>query len=195
MTDVSQHTSRRRKAKRRNGKPGFFYTLGAGWPIILSGLLIGLLIYNPSGYSIWHAIGPVFFDGVGQMTMPDGSPVPFYYQPIMWGFLLMLLIVGWVVYFKWESARNEKSYVYMYLALWIIINGIVIGLWMTLMGQQLLSARWVEWQIMPLLISSLSYGSYMPKIRRAYNTSGTIGSGSLDEIGDHHDHDDHDDDD
>jgi heme A synthase len=195
MADTSQNLSQTkqvaRKTTRKSLKPGLGTIIFQSIPYIIFGAGLGLMIYNPI-FSLVDLIRIVFVEGRGSLNGAGGEQLPFYFQPSNIGLVIAILVIAVVLYFKWEVARNEKKFMTALLAFWILMNLLVLGVWQVF-AENPFSLAWVEWQAPPALISALTFGMFLPKIRRAASGTMTAGGGSFDEVtisDDHHDHDD-----
>jgi phosphoglycerol transferase MdoB-like AlkP superfamily enzyme len=174
MSDTT--LSRRGGSKRLNP----IVALRQTFPYILVGLVLGLLLYNPSGYSLYHLIEYVFFGGAGQMLDANGDPFPFYLQPANISLLIVAVILLGFLYFKWEIARDEKPFLFLYVLLWVLGNLLALALTLMATGNNPFGAAWVQWQVAPAIVSALAFAATLPKVRRAYSGAFTAGGGALD---------------
>lgn len=174
MTDAS--LSRRRRSGRLNPLVALRQTA----PYILFGLVLGLLLYNPSGYSLYHLLQHVFFGGAGQMMNDTGQPYPFYLQPSNILLLIAVVLLAAFLYFKWEIARDEKPFLFFYALVWVLANLLALVLVVMATGNNPFSATWVQWQIAPAIVSALAFAATLPKVRRAYSGAFTAGGGAVD---------------
>lgn len=149
-------------------------------PYILFGVVLGLLLYNPSGYSLYHLVQHVFFGGGGQMTYATGEPYPFYLQPSNIGLLFVVVLLLGFLYFKWEIARDEKPFLLLYAVLWILGNLLALALTLMVTGNNPFGVVWVQWQVTPAIVSALAFAATLPKVRRAYSGAFTAGGGAFD---------------
>lgn len=160
-----------------------FVALWKCFPYIIGGGLLGLVVYNPTGYSLYDLIYSVVVNGLGYVNGVD-----WYFQPAPLAMVLVVLFLGTALYFNWEIARNEKVYLAVYIFAVLVVNMILLGLGQWL-GHQWLGLMWIKWQVVPVLFSGVVYAATLPRVRRAYSTAVTAGGGSLDEVHDYgHEH-------
>lgn len=173
MTDTTG--SRHRSSGRLNP----LVALRQTFPYILAGVVIGFLLFNPSGYSLYHLVQHVFLGGVGQMTNSVGEPLPVYQQPAIIILLIVAVVLAGLLYFKWEIARDEKPFLLLYVALWVLGNLLVLALTVIATGNNPFGVTWVSWQIAPAIVSALAFAANLPKVRRAYSGAFTGGGGAI----------------
>ncbi len=151
-------------------------------PYIFGGYILGLLLYNPAGYSLYHLAYSVFVGGAGAV---DG--VSWYFQPVPLAMILAMVMIGTVLYFNWEIAKSEKIFLFTFLVMIGLGNMLVLGLG-EIAGYQWFSTNWIVWQIVPTIVAALVFGAMLPRVRRAYTGTVTAGGGAvgLDEEHDHH---------
>lgn len=166
--------------RRRSGRLNQITALKQTFPYILFGAVLGLLLYNPSGYSLYHLVQHVFLGGVGQMVDDAGVPYPFYLQPSNIGLLILVVLLVGFLYFKWEIARDEKPFLFLFAVLWVLGNLLALALTLMATGSNPFGAVWVQWQIAPAIVSALAFAATLPKVRRAYSGAFTAGGGAVD---------------
>ena len=174
MTDAT--TTRRRKKSSRLSP---MRALRETFPYIVFGGILGLGIFNPSGYSLFHLMQMVFLGGAGQMTDASGELYPFYLQPANIGLLFVTVILAGFLYFKWEIARDEKAFLLLFATLWGLGNLAVLMAVLFITGSNPFGMTWVQWQIMPAIVSALAFAATLPKVRRAYSGAYTAGGGAV----------------
>ena len=165
--------------------------IAATTPKVLFGMLLGLIIYNPTVYSLTGLVQNMIFNQAGYI---EGMG---YWQP-SYGLLVFILIaLLLLIKFKWQIARDELGFVLGFYGLAIVANYILISLIAMATGNNPLSIAWVQWQILPIIMGGLAMGATLPKVRRAGYGAVTLGGGatSVDNFdpsaGDAHvDHDD-----
>lgn len=143
-------------------------------PQILFGMILGLMIYNPTKYSLAGLIQSIFVDQAGYI---EGRP--WFYQPsyILLGIVLLLLAV--LIRFKWQIARDELGFVLSFYAFAFLINWLIITMIVSFTGENPLSVVWVQWQLVPIIMGGLAMGATLPKVRRAHTGTITAGGGAL----------------
>lgn len=161
----------------------------AAWrcvPYILVAGVVGLCIYNPSGYSLVDLIRVVFTENAG-----DLEGVVWYLQPTKIAMILIILAIAVIAYFNWEIARSEKTFLIAFIVSLVLLNMLILG-FASAIGYELFTWKWVEWQIVPILFMALTFAATLPRVRRAYTGTVTGGGGEIDIEHDDHHHDDDD---
>lgn len=163
-----------------------FLALWRSTPYILLGAVLGIILYNPAGFSLVALSLSVFLGGLGHV-----ENVSWYFQPAIIAVLFLLLIFAGFVMFNWETARNEKKYFVVFVLGLMLGNLLLLGFGQIL-GSNWLSLGWFEWQAAPDMFAALVFAAMLPRVRRSYNSSVTSGGGSIDTIeeqgGDDHYH-------
>lgn len=143
-------------------------------PYIIAGGILGLIVYNPSGYSVLHGTKEVLFNGVGYV-----ESLEWYYQPLVWVVTLGLMMLVGVFWFNWQIARSELTFLVVFLAAIAVLNALVLSSYMAIYGVNPFSFAWVKWQVAPVIGMALVFGARLPHIRRAYSGTMTGGGGEI----------------
>ncbi len=163
----------RRNVSRSPRNIGVFTAIVRCFPYIFTGAVMGFVMYNPTGWSLYHFGVQIFMD-------PGDGTTPFYLQLPKILLAIVVVSLAGLIYFKWEIARDETRFLAVFGILWGLANLLVLGIFFQFTGENPFSLGWLEWQAMPFFMSGLAFGATLPRIRRAYSHAFTAGGGSFD---------------
>ena len=170
--------------RRRVMRTGLLGSIKQALPQIAVAAIVGLAVYNPSGYSLYDLIVVVFRDGFGVF-----ENTVWFYQPAYWGVAIMVGLLALGIYFHYEIVVDELVYFFGFILAVVLLNGFILAAFHVVAQMELFSWSWAHWQISPVMFAAVMFAAKVPKARKAHTGAFTAGGGTLSTTGDFSDPD------